>query len=786
MEIVFIPNQELVSMKDQKLLLKPNKIQHVLCKSIYSRKIFEKFKKQYNCKWNIESFIFPPVLRTRFFTKAKDRNVYFHPAGGSWMKHTNTVIEAWLQNPHWPLLIITCRGKCKEVHIKELSKAKTASNIKIHSLLKNTDMHTIQKHAGVVILPSACEGFGHSVYEAMENGNLLISADIPPLNENLIDGQNSLLIPTTSAEAIGDSKGKFKWSHDYSKYIGNSGSFCFDISVNGIEAAVERSLKLSSNEYYNIRLNALKKVHELVHDGYDSMRMAFSKIGFQITPSIGDLPSCFTSDHIERGERVVAAKFTNPDACVLEFGGGSGAVSTVIQQILLNKKNHVVVQPKSGTGDETPMFGGIDILQNNKYSCKSDFHIVDHILESGEGSKISSLVSKPFDTIVADCEGCLPGEYKKNPDLFKNVTMIQVERDDTQIYNSEDYEQFLNSLKFKKIHSGKGCGIRCATEVWVRQIYPERIFDCFMASTGEENLMLLRIATTFPYVYKYIIIDSQESHTGRRKPLVDLSVIPEHLRYKIVYENVIFPRSMKVEDPNIASDTSVAWAREGYQRDRIMFHLNNMANPNDLCYISDLDEIPYYDRILSKNLDIDKIVHYELPTYVFNIHFHEKDYLPHGAIGASYKCLSKALSMKDASLTSLRFEGLRAKNGGVKHLKHLKAKNIERGYCVHLNRFSSPLALLSKEISMVEARGQSKQENQLRRYFRIVCDCRDGKPIKGTHIRKITVNTPDVPPLIHQYLHPIHTMSPEDLKILHNYVKGLSDVELESFVREWF
>jgi len=604
--LIFIPNQELVSVKDEKYLLNSDKVHHVLCKSQYSRAIFEKIKTDYNCKWNVESFIFPPVFRTRFFSYPKDRNIYFHPAGGSWMKHTSRVLEAWSRNPDWPLLIVTCQGLCRTWHIEELRRANLAVNIQIYGLLNQKDMYILQKHAGVIILPSACEGFGHSQYEAMENGNLLISADIPPLNENLIDGNNCLLIPTTSSEALGDPSGKFKWLHNLSKYTGQSGSFCFDISVRDIEEAIERSLILSSNEYYDIRFNAVQKVHDLAKIGYESIRSTFNKVG------------------IHTREREI----------------------------------------------EVPL------------------------------------------------------QY--------------------------------------------------------------RVFDCFMGSTGEENLLLLRIATTFPYVHKYIIIDSQESHTGLRKPLLDLSQIPEHFRYKIVYENVIFPKSMQVQDTNNASDTSIAWDREGYQRDRIMFHLNRLANPTDFCYISDLDEIPYYDRILKNNMDIDKLVHYELPTYVFNINFREKDYIPHCAIGASFKYLSKALLMKDTSLTSLRFEGLRQINGEIKFLKHLKAKNIERYCTVHLNRFSSPIALVRKEVNMVESRGQSNEENQLRRYFRIVCNYDNGKPIEGTHIRKVLSTSPDVPPLVFKYLHPIHTMSPEQLKKLYASINHLSDMELTSFVKTWF
>jgi len=171
-----------------------------------------------------------------------------------------------------------------------------------------------------------------------------------------------------------------------------------------------------------------------------------------------NLPSCYLGGgESEWGEREVAAKWTGKCKCVLEFGGGAGSVSTVVQKFLRNKNNHVVIQPA-----ENGMYGGLRQLRKNKKACNSKFHIIDHILKPGEGTKLQKLVSRPFDCIVADCEGCLHHEYEKNPDLFKNVRLIQVERDDGGKYD----ELFKNKLHMTLKDTGKGCGGRCITEVW--------------------------------------------------------------------------------------------------------------------------------------------------------------------------------------------------------------------------------------------------------------------------------------------------------------------------------
>ena len=171
-------------------------------------------------------------------------------------------------------------------------------------------------------------------------------------------------------------------------------------------------------------------------------------------------PPCYKGEAGgEWGERDVAYKFTDPSASVLEFGGGSGSVSLVIQSILNNRENHVVIQPI----DNSAMFGGYNQLCRNRTTCKASFSVIDHVLKAGEAPQILSLVSKPFDLVVADCEGCLVQEYKKNPSLFEHVTMIQVERDDQK----REYDGLLKTLNMQKIFSGPHSGW-LTVEVWVR------------------------------------------------------------------------------------------------------------------------------------------------------------------------------------------------------------------------------------------------------------------------------------------------------------------------------
>ena len=149
----------------------------------------------------------------------------------------------------------------------------------------------------------------------------------------------------------------------------------------------------------------------------------------------------------EWGERDIAYKYTDPKSKVLEFGGGAGSVSQVVQHILNDPTKHVVIQPD----DDGQMFGGLKQLNANKTSCNSSYKIINHVLQEGDITEVTNILDDNPDVIIADCEGCLYNEYKKNPDLFANENlMIQVERDDFD----NSYDNLFTELNMEKLHTG--------------------------------------------------------------------------------------------------------------------------------------------------------------------------------------------------------------------------------------------------------------------------------------------------------------------------------------------
>lgn len=215
------------------------------------------------------------------------------------------------------------------------------------------------------------------------------------------------------------------------------------------------------------------------------------------------LPKCYLGGgESEWGEREIAQIYTPPSACVLEFGGGAGSVSAVIQGKLDDSSCHTVIQPADG-GHSEVMMGGLEQLNKNKASCNFQFNVIDRVLQSNDSSDILHRVNKPYDTIVADCEGCLVDEENKNPELFWSISMIQVERDD-----GGTYDALFNRLGLKMVEAGvgKGCDGKCNTEVWVRpQVTPDtkhtRIVISFLVV-----LVVVGIYLVVPKPLSYMVI----------------------------------------------------------------------------------------------------------------------------------------------------------------------------------------------------------------------------------------------------------------------------------------
>lgn len=228
-----------------------------------------------------------------------------------------------------------------------------------------------------------------------------------------------------------------------------------------------------------------------------------------------------------------------------------------------------------------------------------------------------------------------------------------------------------------------------------------KIFDCFMFN-NEEDLLKLRIIEGLNYIEKFIIVEAKQSHSGIDKPLYSdkMKDFFETYKDKIIHCIVDkfpldvnhYPRGLNDDVLNFRADNirtnSLAynsWLREGYQRSIIAYYANPKSS--DIFIVSDIDEIPNYEKIVydisvNKNNILNEQIKYTLPTFIFNIHYKLDNYEP----AFAFTCPAKLLNINN--INRMRF--------------FEQKKNLD-GYFYHLNRFLKPKELMIKEVSLAES-----------------------------------------------------------------------------------
>jgi hypothetical protein len=183
----------------------------------------------------------------------------------------------------------------------------------------------------------------------------------------------------------------------------------------------------------------------------------------------------------ETTEQWIAETYISQDAVVLELGGRYGVVSSKINQRLNVKTNHLVVEPdseifnvmsknliKKGCGCK--VFNGVISKQSQFFQkaglssrtrcepCSSESYLVPN-------KSLQEIIDEfglQFDTLVADCEGCLEHFFTENIDYIHKFKMITFEEDYGNECNYDKIKQILKDNNFECIRPG-------GHSVWIRK-----------------------------------------------------------------------------------------------------------------------------------------------------------------------------------------------------------------------------------------------------------------------------------------------------------------------------
>ena len=222
-----------------------------------------------------------------------------------------------------------------------------------------------------------------------------------------------------------------------------------------------------------------------------------------------------------------------------------------------------------------------------------------------------------------------------------------------------------------------------------------KIFDCFMYY--DEDLILdLRLNYLNNYVDKFIIVESSYTHSGEsRKLLFDInkfSKFKNKIKYIILDNKPVNLSEIEESDSDDEKNSKFilnAVKRENLQRNTIQQGLD-IASPDDIIIISDVDEIPNLEDNNIKSIK-NKIILFNQKYFFYKFNLKLNNYNWHGSKACKKKNLVSPQWLRnikdkiypfwrlDTLFSNKKYQNIKIIENGGWHFSNIKnAKDIEK------------------------------------------------------------------------------------------------------------
>ncbi|POM74393.1 LOW QUALITY PROTEIN: Hypothetical protein PHPALM_8661 [Phytophthora palmivora] len=188
---------------------------------------------------------------------------FVHTAGTSSAKGTREVVECWTYTRDLPPLDVYIERKPFYRLFPTSYKMKIArslSPVNIHlGKMNRLNYSKVVADASFIVNPSYSEGYGHIINQARASGAVLVTTDVPPMNELIIANETGVLVSVKREKhpmvMLG---GKYKGDHG----LENVGGLVASFQSSDVCEAIQRMIRsTSSGERAEMGFHARRQYH---------------------------------------------------------------------------------------------------------------------------------------------------------------------------------------------------------------------------------------------------------------------------------------------------------------------------------------------------------------------------------------------------------------------------------------------------------------------------------------------------------------------------------------------